>query len=204
MAGPVTSESVRASRGHDRRSKAIFYHLDRKREEAHVEQVKFEHAVYEGRFRDPTIELGGNAPEEGPPEYHGWLGEATENLGRSQQVAARILFGIEQALRKSHGKLQHIFKHVNAGTKGVLEPEEFLEGLIRIGIIHSEELTVEDIVDVMNVIDPAFDGRINFGTLSRALSSAATVHRQRRQDSERLAAHNQLKIKTTLFFLTIW
>lgn len=162
-----------------------------------MEQIRFEHGVYEGRWRDPTIDLGGNAPEDSAQENHSWLAGTSGELTPAQQVASRILFGIDRVLRMSHGKLSHLFKAVNGGTPGVLEPEEFLEGLVQLGILQKGELALEDILDAMGAIDVGFDGRINFTTLGRAISMTQTVQKQHALDSQRLAQQNQLKIHTT-------
>lgn len=83
---------------------------------------------------------------------------------------------------------------MNRGTIGVLEPSEFLEGIVRLGIAHEGQFTVEEIIQAMALIDPNFDGRVNFTALERAVAAARGVQRQQAQEAERLAQQHEKKV----------
>jgi len=85
-------------------------------------------------------------------------------------LSLQILHGIEEALQDIRGKMSHLFTFVNRGVKGVLEPAEFLEGLIRAGVVAQGDLTEKDIIEFLNNVDPHFDGRVNLASLTRTLS----------------------------------
>jgi len=195
-AGPVISEMVRSNTAHDRRAALAFRSVDKRNEEAQIEQVRFEQGVFEGRWRDPLLDPSVAAPALGPsqPVRCGFLAEVSDDAPRAQRVASEVLFGVEEVLRTSRGNLQHLFRAVNRGTIGVLEPSEFLEGIVRLGIAHEGQFTVEEIIQAMALIDPNFDGRVNFTALERAVAAARGVQRQQAQEAERLAQQHEKKV----------
>jgi hypothetical protein len=169
---------------------------DKNREEKFLEQVRFENGLFDGRFRDPTLDHKG-MPEEPPEEQHHWLAAEAEDMDETQQVSARILFGLQDCLRARRAKLTSLFWAENSGHPGVLEPEEFLKGLVRLGIVEEGELSLDDIVEAMTTIDPNFDGRVNLPLISRAVAAATKVQSQKLQASQLLAAQQQAKISTS-------
>lgn len=72
-AGQVISDSVRSTNTHNRRAKLVHQMFDRDREDRFLEQVQFENGAFEGCWRDPTLDRGGELPEESPEEDYSWL-----------------------------------------------------------------------------------------------------------------------------------
>merc|ERR1712039_301686 len=103
----------------------------------------------------------------------------------------------ESECRNSRGKLSHLFKTENKGTPGALEPEEFLKGLVRFGIVGEKELTEHDIIEALLAIDPTFDGRVNLPTLGRAVAVAQGLQKQRAQAAERVKQQHQTKLSNS-------
>lgn len=196
--GPVISDGVKSAGLHDKRAARVFGAIDRVNEESSLEQARFEHGVFEGRWRDPLLEPSTASSALAPPQHPrcNFLSheDAGENGSRAQQVASKILFGIEGALRQNRSTLGSIFRGVNKGTVGVLEPQEFLEGLEKSGAVKKGTLTDADVVAAMATIDPHFDGRVNFTTLERAVASARGVQRQRAQEATRFLEHQHKKV----------
>jgi len=194
---PAISDIVRTTRAHSERALMSFKNCDKNREEKLLEQVRFEKGMYEGKFRDPMFETG-KLPEERPQEKHDWLAADHEDMHSTQQLSARILFGLQQCLRTSRGKITRLFQAENrAGPQGVLEPEEFLAGLVRLGVVEDGELSVDYIVEALSIIDPSFDGRVNLPVLQRAVNAAHKVVGQRIQEAQQVERQFQSKLSTS-------
>jgi len=166
--------------------------LDKGREEAFLEHARFENGMFEGRFHDPTKAMRGEVPEVHPPEHHDWLRIPLEEMSPKRQRAACVLFGLNRALRQFRGGLQGLFAAENLGLRqenkggstGVLEPIEFLRGLVRVGAVQEGNFTLEDVFQVMQIIDPGSDGRVRLPVVARAVAVARSVTLQRERDLE--------------------
>jgi hypothetical protein len=172
--------------------------VDKKREEKHLEQVRFEKGMYEGQWRDPVLENSGQLPQERPEECHDWLGSEKEEMNSMQQLASHILFGLQSVVRNHKGKITTLFKAENkAGPAGVLEPEEFLRGLARLGVVENGEMSVDDLVEALCTIDPNFDGRVNLPVIARAVNAAHQVQGHRTQAAQQVERQHQAKLSTS-------
>lgn len=180
---PTISEMVRSSKAHELRTRRVFDVLDKKREEVFLEKIRFEQGVFEGKWRDPLLDGGEAVLQPDPEEKHDFL-RSDDHDAPAKRNASRILFGLEKALRKGRGNLQNLFRAVNKNTPNVLETEEFLAGIIRLGIVKPGELAISDVVETMLVIDPTYDGRVNFPVLSRALAATQSAHKQKVSEKE--------------------
>jgi len=197
---PKVSDSVRTTKAHTERALMAFRNVDKNREEKLLEQVRFEKGMYEGRWRDPMLEAGhvGQLPEENPEEKHDWLGANHEEMDSRQQLGSRILFGLQSCLRTCRGKVTNLFAAENrAGPAGVLEPQEFLAGLVRLGIVDDGELSVHDVIQAMTTIDPNFDGRVNLPVINRAVNAAHKVQGERTQAAQQVERQFQAKLSTS-------
>lgn len=196
VAAPVCSDIVRSTRAHTLRAQMSSQHQDKNREEKFLEQVRFENGLFDGRWRDPVLDHKG-LPEEPPMEQHDWIGAEAEDMHAMQQLGSRILFGLQNCLRANRAKITTLFKAENSGHPGVLEPQEFLRGLVRLGIVEEGELSLDDLVEAMTTIDPNFDGRVNLPLISRAIAAATKVQGQRLQATQLLEAQQHAKISTS-------
>lgn len=169
--GPVGSPQVRMTAAHTARSKLAFQHLDKRREEAVLEQARFENGVYEGRWRDPLLDRNGELPEASPAEEHSWVSMPVEDLKPAQVKALKILYGIDTAVKQSMGRFADLFAAENSGPRGVLEVHEFLHGLLRLSVVSEGELAPDDLREIMSHVDPAFDGRVNLPVIARAIAA---------------------------------
>lgn len=188
---PTLSQTVRPSRAHDLRARRVFDVLDRRREEAFLEKICFERGVFEGKWRDPLLDGGAAVLEQDPEEKHEYLQSERDDEAAAKRNASRILFGLERAMREGRGNLQNLFRAVNKNTPNVLEADELLAGIVRLGIVQPGELAISDVVEAMLIIDPAFDGRVNFPVLSHALAATQRVHKQKVSAQEMAARQDQ-------------
>lgn len=178
---------VRPNRAIQTMSRAVGDTLCKRREEYFLEQVRHEQGVFEARWRDPMLDRVALTPQEDDSLEQRRTSMLVTARGTSQSVediATRIILGLEAALRENRGKLPHLFRAVNQGVIGVLEPSEFLEGLCRLKILERGELREDDIVEVMIAVDADFDGRINFSFLDRAIANAKQMRKQHSQGLE--------------------
>lgn len=196
---PHISDTVRTTKAHKERALVANRNVDKIREEKLLEQVRFEQGMYEGRWRDPMLEgVVGQLPEESPEEKHDWLGVDHEEMHSQQQLGSRILFGLQVCLRNCRGKVTNLFQAENrAGPAGVLEPQDFLAGLVRLGVVEDGELSEHDVVQAMTTIDPSFDGRVNLAVINRAVNAAHKVQGERAQASQQLERATQAKQNTS-------
>mmetsp|Transcript_25984 Transcript_25984/g.86539 ORF Transcript_25984/g.86539 Transcript_25984/m.86539 type:complete len:436 (-) Transcript_25984:259-1566(-) len=119
-AGPFISDIVRSNTTHDLRAAHAFRSLDKKTEEIQLEEVRFQQGMFDGRFRDPMLDAGVSGPAlvASSAAHCHFLAEDHSDAPEAQQVASRLLFGIEEALTQSKGHLKSLFKSVNRGTVG--------------------------------------------------------------------------------------
>lgn len=195
---PVISDIVRTNKAHSQRALVANRHVDKNREEKLLEQVRFEKGMYEGKWRDPMLETKGQLPEEAPEERHDWLGTEKEEQHSMQQLGSRILFGLQSYIRDRRGRINDLLKAENrSGPTGVLEPKEFLAGLVRLSIVEDGELSEDDVVHAMTSIDPNFDGRVYLPIIARAVNTAHKVQGQRTQATQQLERQHQAKLSTS-------
>jgi len=126
-----------------------------------------------------------------------WLEGDMELLNPSEQLAHKILFGLARVLRTSHGTLRHTFAPEDRGLPGILEPEAFLRGLVRIGVFSHDEVGPEQIAKVVLLVDSSFDGRVNLWTLGRAVTAAQSLQASRLRASEVAEADYQERLTNT-------
>eukprot|EP00403_Amphidinium_massartii_P031250 CAMPEP_0178389586 /NCGR_PEP_ID=MMETSP0689_2-20121128/10199_1 /TAXON_ID=160604 /ORGANISM="Amphidinium massartii, Strain CS-259" /LENGTH=455 /DNA_ID=CAMNT_0020010053 /DNA_START=67 /DNA_END=1434 /DNA_ORIENTATION=- len=196
----VIPDAVRCNGAHERRAVAVFKCLDRHRDDMILERRRFENGVFEGRWRlpgrDPTLDRTAGVVVE-PDEEQGidteWVGLPDDELSEPRRLASCILFGLDTALTKNRAKLSHLFKGVEKSAPGTLEPSEFLKGLIRLGIVQSDEVGPGAIIEAMSEVDSNFNGRVEFPTLERAIQAARLV-RRRQAEAEHLHRKQQHKI----------
>ncbi|CAJ1390300.1 unnamed protein product [Effrenium voratum] len=177
--------SVRTTRAHramvQRRKEAA----RKKDQEAFIESVRFEQGQYEGRFSNPLVKDSGLPNEKmiaavdnigaepAADEYDGprvaWdAKEPWESLG----LAKHIFLGLHDVMRERRANLKHLFKYVNQGVPGILEPSDFLEGLQRLGILERGEVSAQQMADLMHDTDPNFDGRVALSHIYKCVAAA--------------------------------
>ncbi|CAL1131603.1 unnamed protein product [Cladocopium goreaui] len=109
---------------------------------------------------------------------------ASSNLGSRFGQYQMLL----QVMRKRRANLKHLFKYVNHGIPGILEPHEFLEGLQRLGIVERGQCSAQEMADLMNDLrkvmeispirkdlDPNFDGRVALSEVNRCVQATRAV-----------------------------
>eukprot|EP00933_Yihiella_yeosuensis_P082393 TRINITY_DN96255_c0_g1_i1.p1 TRINITY_DN96255_c0_g1~~TRINITY_DN96255_c0_g1_i1.p1 ORF type:complete len:473 (+),score=63.92 TRINITY_DN96255_c0_g1_i1:61-1479(+) len=165
---------VRQNNVQDTKSRHVGNTLDKVRDEAFLEQVRFESGMFDGKWRDPMLDRVALVHEEPRPGY-GDEAEVTKDL------AIRLFLAIEQVRVEHKSTLAHLFRSVNRGVVGVLEATEFIEGLEKLHIIDQGELSIDDVSKVAALTDPEFDGRINLPALSKSISAAKFWHAQKTQ-----------------------
>eukprot|EP00930_Biecheleria_cincta_P002360 TRINITY_DN103366_c0_g1_i1.p1 TRINITY_DN103366_c0_g1~~TRINITY_DN103366_c0_g1_i1.p1 ORF type:complete len:481 (+),score=66.18 TRINITY_DN103366_c0_g1_i1:16-1458(+) len=191
IASPQLSKAeVRHTRTHAGRAKHIEEVLGKRREDTFLEHVRFEQGVYDGRWRDPMLgSMGLPMPlqKDDPAcsQHAAWAATLHRQYENDQfDLSSQILHNLEEALQSSRGKLSHLFAYVNQGVPGVLEPAEFLEGLIRLGIVEPGDLTEKDIIEFLSNVDPDFDGRVNLVSLGKTLSGVRAFRNNRLRELE--------------------
>jgi len=195
-AGDVLSPTVRSTKAHTIRAQRAFHVMDKHREEGLLEHARFENAVYEGKWRDPLLDNKGRVPEHAIHEKHEWLGANIEELDPLQQLASRILFGVHDAATRSKGGVKALFAAENKGGPGVLEPQDFLAGLVRLGVLIGGDVGLDDIIKVIAVIDPSSDGRMRLPALDRAVGVARRLHKQQQEAWEKSNKDRQVFLST--------
>mmetsp|Transcript_46257 Transcript_46257/g.83341 ORF Transcript_46257/g.83341 Transcript_46257/m.83341 type:complete len:480 (+) Transcript_46257:103-1542(+) len=187
VSSPSGQAEVKVSRCEKYRARIHADALGKRRDEAFLENVRFEHGVYEGRWKDPLLDSMGLALAEPelPVEHKAWTAKLAEQSEDDDgDLASHILQGIEDAMRIHRGKIPHLFRFVNRGVIGVLQPEEFLEGLQRLEIVEPGRVNHQDIIDVMRKIDPDFDGRVNFPALTKAIAKSKSIRFEAAEKSQ--------------------
>eukprot|EP00930_Biecheleria_cincta_P062492 TRINITY_DN47960_c0_g1_i1.p1 TRINITY_DN47960_c0_g1~~TRINITY_DN47960_c0_g1_i1.p1 ORF type:complete len:561 (+),score=76.70 TRINITY_DN47960_c0_g1_i1:33-1685(+) len=191
--GHPTSDIVRSNVAHKTKAKRVIETMHKRREEAVIEHAQFESGVFDGHWRDPLLDVGGhfrdlyhNVPEPGPAEDHSWLFDASVcflagtpqelDVSEAQLNAVGMLTGLDRLLRRARSTLHALFAAENmAGPKGQLEPDQFLRGLTRLGVMKDSLYSTENLCEAMAAIDPCFDGRISLPVIGRALKVVRLV-----------------------------
>lgn len=177
---PTVSDIVRSTRGHDTKAERVFQNLDRVREEAGLEHEKFEEGTFGGRWCHPVRPKKEHLTKENV-EPHRWMEQELNNAGEADLMASRILAGITRKLQEHHSTVPRLFKPVNIHSQahGELELEDFIDGLMRLHILEDDEpVTLKVLSEAMSLIDPHFDGRVNYPALQRAVKAAQLVQRK--------------------------
>mmetsp|Transcript_17959 Transcript_17959/g.38296 ORF Transcript_17959/g.38296 Transcript_17959/m.38296 type:complete len:494 (-) Transcript_17959:131-1612(-) len=202
---PHVSDCVRSTEAHARRAQLHNASLDKGREEAFLEHARFENGMFEGKWHDPTHTTRGEVLEVQPPEEHSWLQMPMEDMHPIRARAAAMLFGLDRALRKFRGGLHALFAAENLGCRqeyrggaaGVLEPSEFMRGLVRVGVVAEGELSNEEVTQIMGVIDSGFDGRVRLPVVARAVTAARNVRTSRERDMEEVQQAQAHRVEST-------
>lgn len=161
----------------------------RKRDqEAFIEQARFEQGQFEGRFANPLQknsgwpneeminelrDIGADSEAEKGPVRLAW--EMKGSFPGLTALAKHIFLSLHSVMRKRRANLKHLFKYVNHGIPGILEPHEFLEGLQRLGIVERGQCSAQEMVDLMNDLDPNFDGRVALSEVNRCVQATRAV-----------------------------
>eukprot|EP00933_Yihiella_yeosuensis_P015638 TRINITY_DN13582_c1_g1_i1.p1 TRINITY_DN13582_c1_g1~~TRINITY_DN13582_c1_g1_i1.p1 ORF type:complete len:479 (+),score=79.33 TRINITY_DN13582_c1_g1_i1:360-1796(+) len=184
--GQLAPELVRTNVATEAKTRHVHHHINKRREEAVLEQARFENGQYEGCWRDPLL-LCAALPEQGGAEDFSWLVKALTKLNSNTQdseldltprqwSAMGLILRLEEALRRNKARMSDIFAAENHHSpKLQLEPQAFLVGLKRLGLIDAASFTEEHLAEAMGVLDPCYNGRVSLPVLSRCLRA---VHRQ--------------------------
>lgn len=173
---PTCPELVRNTRGHDAKSQHVARYLDRLHDENVLEHVRHEEGTFEGRWCHPVKHRSATHLHDGPLGHFDWMEQELSESDEAELLASRILAGITRTLQEEHTTVSRLFKPVNRACQGVLEMEEFMEGLTRMHIIEYEDVTsLKLLSDVVSLLDPDFDGRVTFPALARAVQAAQQV-----------------------------
>lgn len=196
---PVGSPMVRHTNGHERRARRHFHCLDHRREESILEQARFEHGVFEGKWRNPLLDTGMESIQDtqAPEEEHTWLSKPLEEMTSAEEVASNLLFRLERAATQTRGRTAQLFVDQNHGPNGQLEPAEFIKGLEKHYILYQNELTPQKLIGIMNTIDKSFDGRVSLPVITRAVNYARTVRMRKDQEKDAIRKQRQVKLKTS-------
>eukprot|EP00929_Paragymnodinium_shiwhaense_P049594 TRINITY_DN25007_c0_g1_i1.p1 TRINITY_DN25007_c0_g1~~TRINITY_DN25007_c0_g1_i1.p1 ORF type:complete len:480 (+),score=119.65 TRINITY_DN25007_c0_g1_i1:106-1545(+) len=194
---PVISSAVRTTKTHTQRANRAFAVIDKRRDDAWLEQVRFENGMFEANFRDPLLESekSGISIEQALPMDFSWLRAPEEDMSRDQKLAAKILLGIELMMVENRSKLPQLFAAEDQGPMGILELDVFLQGLVRIEVLRRGEANVEALRKAMFHLDSEFDARVNLRALGRGLPAAQAIRLQRQR--ERQAASHAYEEKIT-------
>ncbi|CAK9081171.1 Membrane-associated progesterone receptor component 1 (mPR), partial [Durusdinium trenchii] len=99
----------------------------------------------------------------------------TASFGGLTTLAKHIFLSLHSVMRKRRATLKHLFKYVNHGVPGILEPAEFLEGLQRLGIVERGECSPQQMADLMQDLDPNFDGRVILSEVHRCVQATRAI-----------------------------
>ncbi|CAK9117850.1 unnamed protein product [Durusdinium trenchii] len=162
----------------------------KKNQEAFIEHVRFEQGQFDGRFANPLSKNSGWTNEEMANEMKK-IGEeplsslprmawdpqsvAEASFGGLTTLAKHIFLSLHSVMRKRRATLKHLFKYVNHGVPGILEPAEFLEGLQRLGIVERGECSPQQMADLMQDLDPNFDGRVILSEVHRCVQATRAI-----------------------------
>lgn len=190
---PTISPSVRPSCGHEQRVRRAFHCMDNQREDAILEQLRFERGVFAGQWTDPAQDC--KAFSGRPVEEYAWLEIEMDDMTPGQQAASKLLFKLEEIVNRKRCKLQNLFASENKGTLGVLEVDEFVAGLVKVGCVQASEMTADRLISIMSTIDPAFEGRVKLPALNRAVNAARGVRMRKEEKQEQLRKQRQVKLQ---------
>lgn len=183
---PTVPTGIRTTRGQDLKLQRVFQTLDKEQVEAGFEQQRYEEGNFQGKWAHPLNCRQSNFISDNIENHpvNVWMDQSLEDSNEVALLASRILYGLTNALQARHSTLPRLFWAVNAhsGTPGVLELEEFIDGLVRLQILEGAEVvTLKVLSEAMSLIDPNFDGRVNYPALNRAIVAAQGVHRRDNQ-----------------------
>ncbi|CAL1139586.1 unnamed protein product [Cladocopium goreaui] len=175
---------VRGNRAHAIILKTRKNAMRKRDQEAFIEQARFEQGQFEGRFANPLQKNSGWPNEEMINELRDIGADAEKAPVRSAwegtfpgltALAKHIFLSLHSVMRKRRANLKHLFKYVNHGIPGILEPHEFLEGLQRLGIVERGQCSAQEMADLMNDLDPNFDGRVALSEVNRCVQATRAV-----------------------------
>jgi len=175
---------VRGNRAHAIILKTRKDAMRKRAQEAFIEQARFEQGQFEGRFANPLQKNSGWPNEEMINELRDIGADAEKAPVRSAwegsfpgltALAKHIFLSLHSVMRKRRANLKHLFKYVNHGIPGILEPHEFLEGLQRLGIVERGQCSAQEMADLMNDLDPNFDGRLALSEVNRCVQATRAV-----------------------------
>lgn len=187
LSRPTVSEKVRSTRGHDLKLQRVFQTMEHDREESCLEQSRHEDGNFEGRWCHPVRPKPGASGGKAFVQPFSWMEQDLSDMSEGSLLASRIVSGITRALQEQHSTLKRLFWAVNRhGCPGVLELDDFMDGLVRIGILDgNESVAVAVLAEAMSLIDPDFDGRVNYPALTRAIGAGQLLQRQKVQAGAR-------------------
>jgi len=182
---------VRSNNAHQLRERHVADAVRKREEEAMLEHIRFEQGHFEGRWKAPVLSgdttLSAQKDETQCGRKFAWQDHTAGDL---PDLASWILLGLDFAMREHRAKLTHLFKYVNRGVPGVLEPVEFLEGLQRLRLLdqYPADVTEADLLEVMYEIDSGFDGRVSLPNLSKAIFAIkASLHEEMEETQQEQA-----------------
>lgn len=184
---PLTASlkiEVRSTRGHDIKSRHIFMMMDKHREEACLDHTRHEEGSFGGRWcyrvTEPSHPKVGTFLSHEPIRPHAWMDQDQEDMSEATDLANRITTGLARVMQELHSTIPKLFNAVNKGTPAVLELDEFIDGLVRIHVLEdADAVSLKVLADAMTLIDPDFEGRVNFPALGRGVAAAQAVQRKR-------------------------
>lgn len=174
---PRMSDSVRPNRALQLRMERSDQCLSRDREEADVDQKCLQEGMYGGRWCHPVRPPSGRILNDRQHPF-AWMDQSLSDLNASARLASRVLAGIASALQENHSTIPRLFWAVNRGAKGILDLEEFREGLLRMHVLENGEVTLKDLADAAFFIDPDFDGQVNYPSLTKAITATQMLQRK--------------------------
>jgi len=182
MSKSTCPDLVRSNRAQELKLGRVFQTLDNDREEACLEQTRFEEGNFGGRWCHPVRAKPGAYLNHGPMHHFAWMEQDLSEMGEAGLLASRIVSGITKILQEQHSTMPRLFWAVNRDCPGVLELEDFVEGLRRLRIIPDDEnVTIRAMDDAVSLIDPDYDGRVNYPALTRAITAAQNLQRKQAQ-----------------------
>mmetsp|Transcript_56476 Transcript_56476/g.157416 ORF Transcript_56476/g.157416 Transcript_56476/m.157416 type:complete len:433 (-) Transcript_56476:209-1507(-) len=189
-----SASGVRTTSGHSQRTKRLHNLPDRQHEEAVLEEVCFDHGVFDGTLRSPLFDIG--EIHERPEEEFEWLAKPAEEMTAEQQSVTSLLLRLDAAVQKSRGRLAQLFVDQNKGHPGILEPEEFSAGLKNLGLAEEDgdTWTPARVSKAMVVLDPAFNGRVSLPMLARAVTCARSARMLKAQDAEKSKRQRSVRL----------
>jgi len=178
---PTVPTGIRSTRGQDLKLQRVFQTLDNGIVEGGFEQQRYEEGNFQGKWAHPLNCRQSNFISDDTENHpvNIWMDQSLEESDEVALLASRILSGLTHALQARHSTLPRLFWAVNGGTPRVLDLEEFIDGLVRLQILEGAEVvTLKVLSEAMSLIDPNFDGRVNYPALSRAITAAQGVQRR--------------------------
>jgi hypothetical protein len=192
-ANAVTSPNVRTTTGHTHRATRLFHCADNVRESKVHEQARFEHGVFEGRWRDPLLDMP-QIPEAAPELHSEWLSLADEDMTSVQRLAANLLFSLESVAYTYSSTVAQLFSAHNSDNRGVVEFDQFERALVKLGIYADGELTTENAIAVLSIIDSSFDGKVSIPKLDRAVRAARRIRVNHEKTENERQKRRQVKL----------